>query len=133
MAETPSPLRLLIVDDETGYLDVMSKRLTRRGVQVTTVRSGAAGIQTLRKNHFDVAVVDLKMEDMDGLEVLDIFKKMDPDLAVIILTGHGSALAAREGMAKGAYDYLSKPCELDTLLQHIRAAAGHEPPPEVGD
>ena len=131
MTEPSSPLRLLLVDDETGYLEVLSKRLTKRGVQVTAVRSGTQAIQILRKNDFDVAVVDLKMEDMDGLEVLDIFKKMDPDLAVIILTGHGSERAAREGIAKGAFDYLSKPCDLDTLLKHIHLAAGREPPGET--
>ncbi len=129
MTGTAEPLRLLLVDDETGYLEVLSKRLTKRGVQVTTVRSGAQGIQVLRKNDFDVSVVDLKMEDMDGLEVLDIFKKMDPNLAVIILTGHGSEAAAKEGIAKGAFDYLSKPCDLDTLLRHVYAAAGRELPP----
>ncbi len=124
----PAALRLLVVDDEAGYLDVLSKRLTKRGIEVTTVRSGDDGIQVLRKNDFDVAIVDLRMEGMDGIEVLEIFKKMDPDLAVIILTGHGSAQAAKEGIAKGAYDYLSKPCDLETLLKHINAAAGREPP-----
>ncbi|MDZ7599549.1 MAG: response regulator [Desulfobacterales bacterium] len=71
---------------------------------------------------FDVAVLDLKMEDMDGIEVLRIFKKMAPDLAVIMLTGHGSATAALQGMQEGAFDYLTKPCELDELLEKIAKA-----------
>ncbi len=71
---------------------------------------------------FDVAVVDLKMEDMDGIEVLKVLKKMDPALQVIMLTGHGSERAARDGIAQGAFDYLIKPIGLDPLIARIRAA-----------
>jgi DNA-binding NtrC family response regulator len=113
-------LRLLLVDDEEGYLSVLYKRLARRRMQVVTASSGTEAIQALRRQDFDVAVVDLKMEDMDGLEVLKVFKRMDPDLDVIILTGHGSEQAAREGKALGAADYLTKPCDLDDLLGKIR-------------
>ena len=81
-------IRLLLVDDEVGYLEVLSKRLGKRNLDVTTANSGQQGIQLLRRNDFDVAVVDLKLTDMDGIDVLKIFKKMDPDLSVIILTGH---------------------------------------------
>jgi len=115
-------LRLLLVDDEHGYLEVLSKRLGKRGVDVTTASSGEAAIQLLRRNEFDAAVVDLKMEDMDGIEVLKVFKKMDPEMAVIILTGHGSEQAARDGMRQGAHDYLTKPCELSELLDKIQQA-----------
>jgi DNA-binding NtrC family response regulator len=74
------------------------KRMRRRGIDVTSALSGTAGIHTLHKQTFDVAVLDLKMEDMDGIEVLKIFKKMDPEMPVIMLTGHGSETAAREGI-----------------------------------
>ncbi len=117
-------IRLLLVDDEQGYLHVLKKRLSRRGVNVTVAYSGAEGIQILRKGDFDAAVVDLKMEDMDGIEVLKVFKKMDPEMAVLILTGHGSEQAAREGLSEGAYDYLTKPCELSELLAKIKQACG---------
>lgn len=117
-------LRLLLVDDEHGYLEVLSKRLGKRGVDVTTASSGEAAIQILRRNEFDAAVVDLKMEDMDGIEVLKVFKKMDPKMAVIILTGHGSEQAARDGLRQGAFDYLTKPCELSELLVKIQQACG---------
>jgi DNA-binding NtrC family response regulator len=69
-----------------------------------------------------VAVLDLKMEDLDGIEVLKIFKKMDPDMPVIMLTGHGSEQSAREGMALGAFDYLTKPCDLAELIEKIEQA-----------
>jgi DNA-binding response OmpR family regulator len=71
---------------------------------------------------FDVVVLDLKMEDMDGIEVLKIFKIMDPEMPVIMLTGHGSETAAREGIQFGAYDYLTKPCDLTELIAKINEA-----------
>lgn len=116
---TTRPLRVLLVDDERGFTDVLARRLGRRCMQVTTAGSGTEGIQKLRDNRFDVAVLDLKMEDMDGIEVLKIFKKIDPHMPVIMLTGHGSEQAAREGLAYGAFDYLTKPCELEDLVAKI--------------
>jgi DNA-binding NtrC family response regulator len=126
MAEHPEGIRLLLVDDEVGYLEVLSKRLTRRSFKVTTASSGAEAIQALRARDFDVAVVDLKMEDMDGIEVLKVLKRMVPALHVIILTGHGSERAAREGIAQGAFDYLIKPIGLDPLIARIHAAMNLE-------
>ena len=119
---TAERIRLLLVDDERGFVDVLSKRLSRRKIEVTKAFSGSEAIQVLRRREFDVAVLDLKMEDMDGLEVLKIFRIMAPRLAVIMLTGHGSAEAARKGLELGAFDYLTKPVELDELLEKIKAA-----------
>jgi len=119
---TNEPVRVLLVDDEVGFADVLQKRMGKRGLVVTTATSGTDGIQILRKDDFDVAILDLKMEDMSGIEVLQIFKKMVPDLPVIVLTGHGSEKAAREGMAFGAFDYLLKPCDLEELLEKINQA-----------
>jgi len=116
-------IKLLLVDDEQAYVRILSKRLTKRDFDVTMAFSGIQGIQALRKQDFDVAVLDLKMEDMDGIEVLKIFKKMSPNLSVIMLTGHGSEQAAREGVEFGAFDYLLKPCELEDLVARIKAAA----------
>ena len=116
------PIRLLIVDDEVGFVNILAKRLSRRNMEVTSAYTGTEAIQILRKQDFDVAVLDLKMEEMDGIEVLKIFKKMDPKMVVIMLTGHGSEQAAREGIEFGAFDYLTKPCELEELLAKIREA-----------
>ena len=127
MTESTVPTRLLLVDDEVGYLEVLSKRLTRRGYKVTTASSGTEGIRALRQWEFDLAVVDLKMEDMDGIEVLKVFKKMDPSLRVIMLTGHGSERAARDGITQGAFDYLIKPVGLERLIETISAALASEP------
>jgi len=122
MSGRSQPLRLLLVDDEVGYLEVLCKRMSKRGIEVCTASTGSRAIQILRRHDFDLAVLDLKMEDMDGIEVLKVFKKMAPELPVIMLTGHGSEQAARDGMALGASDYLTKPCDLEVLLDHIRRA-----------
>jgi DNA-binding response OmpR family regulator len=115
-------IKLLLVDDEEGYVRVLSNRMGKRNIDVTKALSGTAGIQSLRKEDFDVAVVDLKMEDMDGIEVLKVFKKMVPAMPVIMLTGHGSEKAAKEGIESGAFDYLIKPCDLEELVAKIREA-----------
>jgi len=114
--------KLLLVDDEEGYVSVLAKRLSKRNFQVKTALSGSEAIRILRNESFDLAVLDLKMEDMDGIEVLKIFKVMEPQMPVIILTGHGSETAAREGMEYGAFDYLVKPCDLSELVVRIRQA-----------
>lgn len=116
------PISLLLVDDEEGYVQVLSKRLGKRNIRVTSALSGSEGIQRLRSEDFDVAVLDLKMEDMDGIEVLRVFKRMVPGMPVIMLTGHGSEKAAREGLELGAFDYLTKPCDLEELVGKIREA-----------
>ena len=114
--------KLLLVDDEEGYVSVLAKRLSKRNFQVKTALSGSEAIRILRNESFDLAVLDLKMEDMDGIEVLKVFKAMEPQMPVIILTGHGSETAAREGMEYGAFDYLVKPCDLSELVARIRQA-----------
>jgi DNA-binding NtrC family response regulator len=116
-------IRLLLVDDEEAYVDVLANRLSRRGFDVTKTYSGTQALQAMRGKEFDVTVLDLKMEDMDGIEVLKVLKRMDPNMQVIMLTGHGSETAARQGIEFGAFDYLMKPCELDALVDKIREAA----------
>lgn len=123
--EKAEAIRVLLVDDEAGYVNVLANRLGKRGFLVKKAYSGSEAIQTVRREDFHVAVVDLKMEDMDGIEVLKVLRKMDPRLNVIMLTGHGSEKAAREGIASGACDYLMKPCELSELIDKIRAASKH--------
>ena len=115
-----TPIRLLLVDDEQAFADVIAKRMARRNIAVTLAYSGTEALQALKKADFDVAVLDLKMEDMNGLEVLRIMKKMDPDLSVIMLTGHGSEEAAHNGIKLGAVDYLTKPCDFEELVEKIK-------------
>lgn len=116
----PDLIRLLFVDDEKDFVDVITKRLSKKGFDVTKVFSGPEALQAMRKGDFDIAVLDLKMAEMDGIEVLKILRKMAPELPVIILTGHGSEISAREGIKCGAMEYLSKPCDFDELVGKIR-------------
>jgi DNA-binding NtrC family response regulator len=116
-------IKILLVDDEEGYVNVLANRLSKRNIDVTKAYSGSQGIQAVRKEDFHVAVLDLKMEDMNGIEVLKIFKKMYPEMEVIMLSGHGSEQSAREGIELGAFDYLTKPCELEELIEKIHEAA----------
>jgi DNA-binding NtrC family response regulator len=117
-------IRILLVDDEVGFVDVLSRRMAKRDIHVTKALNGTEAIQALRKEDFDVAVLDLKMEDMDGIEVLKIFKKMVPEMPVIMLTGHGSERSAKEGIEYGAFDYLTKPYNLEGLIKKIKEAIG---------
>jgi DNA-binding NtrC family response regulator len=115
-------IKLLLIDDEVSYVDVLANRLAKRNITVTKAYSGADAMRAVRNQDFDVAILDLKMEDMDGLEVLKIFKQMRLQAEVIMLTGHGSQTAAKEGIQLGAFDYLTKPCELHELIEKIQEA-----------
>jgi len=124
--ESAPPIRLLLVDDEVEFTSIMVKRLGRRNIVATTANCGSQAIALMSRNAYDVAVLDLKMEGMDGLDVLKAFKQMSPDMPVIMLTGHGSHMAAEEGFAHGAFAYLSKPYDIEGLTQIIRRAVSGE-------
>jgi DNA-binding NtrC family response regulator len=115
-------IKVLLVDDEISFVEVLFKRLSRRNIDVTKAFSGTEGIQALRREDFDVAILDLKMEDLDGMEVLKIFKKMYAKMEVIILTGHESEQSAQEGLKYGAFAYLTKPCDFEHLFDTIKKA-----------
>ncbi|MEF2230607.1 MAG: response regulator [Pseudodesulfovibrio sp.] len=117
-------IRLLIVDDEIGFADVLRKRMARRGIDATSAASGEEAVRTLRAAEFDVAIVDLKLEGMDGLEILKVFRLMAPEMPVLMLTGHGSEDARDACMKQGAVGYLSKPMEFDRLLEAVQHAVG---------
>ena len=125
-AGTNPPVSMLLIDDEKGFVATLAKRLARRNIQATQAYSGREGIQALRRQDFDVVVLDLKMEDMDGLEVLKIIKIMAPEMPVIMLSGHASDEAAQTGIKAGAFDYLTKPYDLKELLDKISAAMGQK-------
>jgi DNA-binding NtrC family response regulator len=119
---TKEPIRLLLIDDEEAFVRVLTKRMTKRQIDVTPAFSGTEALQRMRQADFDVAMLDLKMEGMDGIEVLKILKQMVPELPVIMLTGHGCQVSAQDALANGAFDYLSKPYDFEDLLQKIREA-----------
>ena len=118
----PDKIRLLIVDDEVKFLDSISKRLELRGFDVAKASNGKDAVETARNEKFDLALLDLKMPGMDGREVLEILKKEHKFIEIIILTGHGSLESAVECTKLGAYGYLPKPYELDSLLEVLKEA-----------
>lgn len=118
----PDKIRLLIVDDEVKFLDSISKRLELRGFDVAKAMSGKDAVETARNKKFDLALLDLKMPGMDGRQVLEILKKEHKFIEIIILTGHGSLESAVECTKLGAYGYLPKPYELDSLLEVLKEA-----------
>lgn len=115
--------RVLLVDDEQGFLDAMAKRLGKRELIVSTAISGQAALDALAKDdQIEVVVLDVKMPGMDGIEALGRIKSDYPMVEVIMLTGHATVETAIEGMRKGAFDYLMKPCEVDILMDKITQA-----------
>jgi DNA-binding NtrC family response regulator len=114
--------RVLLVDDEKDFLDVLIRRLSKRDLKVDGVSSGEDALQYLQGRPIDVAVLDVKMPGMDGLTLLREIKKLNPLIEVIMLTGHASLEVALEGMRSGAFDYLMKPAEINELLYKIQDA-----------
>jgi len=115
-------IKLLIVDDEVDFLNSVSRRLELRSFDVTPVTNGEDAIKAAKKGQFDLALLDLKMPGMDGTEVLGLLKKKHKFLEVVILTGHGSIDSAVECTKLGAFDYLTKPYELERLLDILKRA-----------
>jgi DNA-binding NtrC family response regulator len=113
-------IKLLMVDDEVGFAEVLRKRLSRRGILVETAYRGEDAVRMLREKEFDVAVLDLKLEGMDGIEILKVFKMLAPELPVLMLTGHGCEKAASESIRLGVAEYLSKPVDFELLLEKVR-------------
>ncbi|MFH0810106.1 MAG: response regulator [Pseudomonadota bacterium] len=114
--------RVLIVDDETKFVDYLRKRMENRGLTVSVASNGEEALQTLSEQAQDVVVLDVLMPGMDGIATLREIKKRDALVEVIMLTGHASVESAIDGMKLGAYDYLMKPCEIDDLVDKIRKA-----------
>ncbi len=115
-------MKLLFIDDEQTFLKYLAKRLVLDGFNVTTTFSGEEGVEAASKEDFDVAVVDLQMPGIDGIEVQKRLKDLQPTLPCIVLTGHGSVENALESGKYNAFKFLSKPVDMDTLIQTINAA-----------
>ena len=116
-------VNLLLVDDEMPFLETMTKRLSKRGFSIHTAVSGQQALETLwNRKDIDIVILDVKMPGMDGLETLTEIKRQRPDLEVILLTGHSTLDTAIKGMKLGAFDYLTKPCELEELIEKIEEA-----------
>ncbi|WP_022668922.1 response regulator [Desulfospira joergensenii] len=118
-------MKLLFIDDEQTFLKYMAKRLVLEGFTAKTTFSGEEGVEAAAKEEFDVAVVDLQMPGIDGIEVQKRLKELQPFLPCIVLTGHGSVENALESGKYNAFKFLSKPVDMDTLIETIKAAYDH--------
>jgi DNA-binding NtrC family response regulator len=117
-------LRVLIVDDEEDLVSTMAERLELRGFEVETATSGTDALAHVGKSDFSVLLVDVKMPGVGGLELMAEIKRDHPDLPVILFTGHTSVADAERGIQEGAFGYLTKPIDIDRLIEKIRNAAG---------
>jgi len=111
-----------MVDDEREFLQAVGPGLVRRGFEVTLAESGVRALELLASRSFDVVVLDVKMPGVDGVEVFRQVKARHPELPVIMLTGHGSIQQAFETSREGVQEYLTKPCDVETLAQVVREA-----------
>jgi len=114
--------KILIVDDDDSMCQFLSIMLKKEGFEVTTVRDGQSAIETVRENSFDVVITDIKMPGMDGLQLLDQIKTIDPSLPVVIMTGFASQKTAIEAVNKGAFQYLEKHANNDEVKIVVRNA-----------
>lgn len=114
--------RVLLIDDEGTLLEYLAKRLVREGLSVLTADSGEKALEIARSEVLDVAVVDLKMPGMDGVEIQKRLKQIQPFMQCIVLTGHGSIETALESGKQDAFQYLLKPADYKALLEAIKGA-----------
>jgi len=117
-------IKILMVDDEKQFRSTTQKILNRRGFNTILAGTGEEALEKLDEEP-DVVVLDVKMPGMGGHQTLREIKKQIPDLPVIMLTGHGDKPSARDALVEGAFDYLSKPCDLDLLVLKINDACIH--------
>jgi two-component system NtrC family response regulator len=117
-----SDIKVLLIDDEETLLEYLAKRLLREGFMVKATFSGEEALGIASNENFDVAVVDLKMPGIDGVETQKRLKKVQPFLQCIVLTAHGSIESALESGQKDAFQYLLKPIDYDSLVVAIREA-----------
>lgn len=113
---------LLLVDDEENFVDILAERLRNRDFDVTTALNGEDALQKINEHNVDVAIIDVMMPGLSGIETLREIKRLKPLVEALMLTGHGTVETAIEGMKLGAYDYLMKPCDMDQLLAKIGEA-----------
>jgi DNA-binding NtrC family response regulator len=114
--------KVLLVDDEEEFVETLAERMRNRGMDVATSNSGGEALELVDKEPYDVVVLDLQMPGMDGIEVLERIKQRQPDIQVVLLTGHATVEKGVEAMKHGALEFLEKPIDLSTLSEIIHQA-----------
>ena len=116
------PVRVLVVDDERDFATAIVERLAVRGFLASAVFGGPQALEAVTGIKYDAIVLDLKMPGMDGLQTLQAIRQLEPDIPVIVLTGHGTVAAGIGGMQLGAADFLQKPVAIEKLCSALEAA-----------
>jgi DNA-binding NtrC family response regulator len=116
------PIRILLVDDEEMFLQSIARVLKRKGLDVHTAPSGPAALKMLGEGRFDVIVLDVRMPEMDGLTALGEIRRLDPNLPVVVLSGHIQLEQVGKAVCGGACEVLLKPCPIETLVTAIENA-----------
>ena len=116
-------INLLIVDDEKIALKNLEHVLRKEGYEIKTTISGQNALKLLNRHEFDVVLTDLKMEKVDGMQILKRCKEANPDIEVIMITGYATVETAIEAMKYGAYHYIAKPFKLDEVRKVVREAS----------
>lgn len=111
--------KIMLVDDELDFRQIMAKFFQRRKIDFETACGCLEALDLLAQNDFDVVVMDVSMPGLDGIACMAEVKKVQPEIEVIILTGHASLHSGINGMKKGAFDYCLKPVDFDELLEKI--------------
>jgi DNA-binding response OmpR family regulator len=113
-------IKILLIDDEIEFTSTLAERLELRGFAVKTADNGESGIELVKNESFDILVIDLMMPGINGLETLKQIKMFNPQIPIILLTGHGSTKEGMEGMRNGAADYLMKPLDINDLTAKVK-------------
>lgn len=113
---------ILVIDDEAAIRETLKEILEYEKYEVTLAEDGSKGLQLLQKNTFDVILSDVKMPGIDGMDLLDRVQALAPDVPMVMISGHGSVEMAIEATKKGAYDFITKPPDLNRLLITLRNA-----------
>ena len=113
---------ILVIDDEKAIRKTLIEILSFEGFTVDEAADGAEGVKKIKENNYDCILCDIKMPRMDGIEVLQVAHEERPDTPFIVISGHGNIETAVDAVKKGAYDYISKPPDLNRLLITIRNA-----------
>jgi two-component system, NtrC family, nitrogen regulation response regulator NtrX len=113
---------ILVIDDEKAIRNVLKDILGNEGYTVEEAGDGEEGLKKLKSNNFDAVLCDIKMPKLDGIEFLQMARAFNPDIPVIMISGHGNIETAVDAVKKGAFDYIAKPPDLNRLLITIRNA-----------